>query len=69
MPVAAHIHFGEELLDRDRGVCRAGRAEDIESVLRPRQLGIDHGLAADLAKSGREAAGLFDRNQRVVGAV
>jgi hypothetical protein len=52
--VARRIHLGKELRDRHRGVRRAGRPEDVESVLRARQLGTHHGLAADLTKAHRK---------------
>jgi hypothetical protein len=62
--VKRHVDLGKELFDGHRSMCRAGGPEDVESVLRERQLGVDDGLAADLTQSRRKATGLFDRDQR-----
>ncbi|EUA50324.1 hypothetical protein I553_9418 [Mycobacterium xenopi 4042] len=44
-------------------------AEDVEGVLRERQLGVDDGLTAHVTQSRCEAARLFDGDQRIVAAV
>jgi hypothetical protein len=41
------VDLGQELLDGDRRVRRADRAQHVESVLGKRQLGIHDGLPAD----------------------
>jgi hypothetical protein len=46
---APGVDLGEELLDRDGCVCRAGRAEDVERVLSAGQFAVDDGLGARFA--------------------
>ena len=63
------VHALDETRDRFDRVGRACRVEDVEGVLRARQLRVDDGVARDAAERRHEVPGILDVGEGIVGAV